>query len=906
MPDPSGQDRTLYLIDGTNSLFRAFYAIRGLSTRSGTPTNAVYGFTMMLRKILREQAPRFMAVVFDRSEPTFRHRVYAEYKANRAETPDDLIAQIPYVRRVCETLGVPLVDLAGYEADDVIGTLAEHARRSGYEVIIVSTDKDLLQLVGERVRVYNPSRDEILDADGVERFFGVRPEQVRDVLALSGDHSDNVPGVPGIGEKGARKLVRQYGDLDAVLAAAPEISEKRYREGLQAHAQAARMSHELVTLCLDAPVEIAPEHLGVKPPDPDAARALFEELEFEALAREFSTATTAASEDQVAARVILDPRDLEQVVEALRAGGVVAFNLERDQREPMRATVVGISLAGADGPGLYVPVAHRHLGTPPQIDLGRALRLLAPLFLESGIERVGHNAKPDRIMLGRLGVRAGAHDFDGMIASYLLDSARRSHALEVVGEEVAGLKIPSYEPLLGSGARSTPLAEVPVDAAAAVVCPRVCAMLRLRGQLMAALERAGLLPLLQEMEMPLMDVLADMETTGVRIDTDFLGDLARTWETDMARLTDEIQAMAGTVFNINSPRQLGEILFDRLKLSPGRRTRKTRTFSTGVEVLEELAARHPLPRLVLEYRALQKLKSTYIDNLPQLVNPDTGRVHTSFNQTVAATGRLSSSDPNLQNIPIRTDLGRQIRRAFIPADGFLLLSADYSQIELRVLAHLCADPALVDAFRRGEDIHRRTAAEVFGVHPDLVTDEMRRRAKAVNFGIIYGMGPQRLARDQGMSLKEATAFIGDYFARFPRVKAYIDETIAAAARDGSVRTLFQRVRYLPEIKASDRNAQQQAVRAAVNTVIQGTAADLIKKAMVTLSSRLEGMGSRARLTLQVHDELVLEVPEGETTAVAAVVRQTMEGAHPLRVPLTSDLRIGRNWIDMEEVPRSQN
>ena len=906
MPDPSDQDRTLYLIDGTNCLFRAFFAIRGLSTRSGTPTNAIYGFTMMLRKILREKTPHLMAVAFDRKEPTFRHRVYADYKANRAETPDELITQIPYVRRVCEVLGVAFIDLPGFEADDVIGTLTERARRSGYDVIIVSTDKDLLQLVGERVRVYNPAREEILDGDAVERFFGVRPGQVRDVLALSGDHSDNVPGVPGIGDKGARKLVRQYGDLEGVLAAAAEVTEKRYREGLQAHAEAARMSRELVTLCLDAPVDASPGSLEVAEPDPDAARALFEELEFDALAREFAASPPAASPEPIMHRVILDAGDLERAVAALRGGGVVAFNLERDQREPMRAAVVGISLAGADTPGLYVPLAHRHLGTPRQIDPGRALQLLAPLFEDPGIARVGHNVKADRIMLRRLGVRVEAHGFDSMIASYLLDSSRRSHALEVVGEEVAGLTIPSYEPLLGSGARSTPLAEVPVDAAAAVVCPRACAMVQLRGHLQAALGHAGLLSLMQEMEMPLMDVLAHMEAAGVRIDTAFLGELAGRWEKEMARLTEEIHGDAGTVFNINSPRQLGEILFDRLKLSPGRKTRKTRTFSTGVEVLEELAAQHSLPRLVLEYRALQKLKSTYIDSLPQLVNPDTGRVHTSFNQTVAATGRLSSSDPNLQNIPIRSELGRQIRRAFIPADGFLLLSADYSQIELRVLAHLCADPALVDAFRMGEDIHRRTAAEIFGVHPGLVTDEMRRRAKAVNFGIIYGMGPQRLARDQGMGLKEATTFIAEYFARFPRVKTYIDETIAAARRDGFVRTLFQRIRYLPEIRASDRNMQQQAVRAAVNSVIQGTAADLIKMAMVALSHRISETGSRARLTLQVHDELVLEVPVAEGEAVAVMVRQTMESVHPLRVPLTTDLHIGPTWIDMEDLPRLQN
>ncbi len=903
MPAGGDGEPTLYLVDGTSNLFRAFYAIRGLSTSKGLPTNAIYGFTSMLRKILKDHEPRYLAVAFDLAEPTFRHKAFADYKANRPEAPEGLVVQIPYVKQVCRVLSVPIVELSGYEADDLIGTLADKAHGAGFRVVIVATDKDLLQLVGEGIVVYNPVKGEFLDAGGVERTFGVRPERVRDVLALCGDASDNIPGVPGIGEKGAKDLVRQFGDLESVLRGAAQVARKSYREGLEKHADSARLSHDLATVKRDVPVEFDPEALRLKPPDEKAARELFLDLEFTALARE-GTRTEALPATR--AEAILDAAALERAVERLRQGGVLALNLERDHVEPMRAGLVGVALAGGGGESYYVPVAHRRLDVPSQVDAGTAVRLLRPILEDAGVDRVGHNAKSDLILLRRLGVTGPGWGFDTMIAGYLLNPSRRSQALEVVAQEVAGLSVPAYESVLGSGARRVALAEVEVERAAALTCGRVAAVLALRDPLRSALEEGGLLPLFRDLEMPLTRLLAEMERAGVRIDAAFLATLSAAWETELARLTAEIHALAGRDFNINSPRQLEKVLFEDLKLRPGRRTQKTRSFSTGMEVLEDLAESHELPRRILEYRSLQKLKSTYVDALPLLVNPETGRVHTSFNQTVAATGRLSSSDPNLQNIPIRTELGRQIRRAFVPADGCLLLSADYSQIELRVLAHLCGDPALVRAFRNSEDIHRRTAAEIFGVLPELVSDEMRRRAKAVNFGILYGMGPQRLAREQEMPLKEAEAFIEQYFLRFPKVKEYIDGTIAAAESTGKVRTLFHRVRYFPELKETDRNTRQQAIRAAVNTTIQGTAADLIKMAMVELSRRLAKTHSAARMTLQVHDELVLEVPEGETRRTALLVREVMEGIHPLQVPLTADLRIGPNWLEMRDLDRSKN
>jgi DNA polymerase-1 len=564
----------------------------------------------------------------------------------------------------------------------------------------------------------------------------------------------------------------------------------------------------------------------------------------------------------------------------------------------MWARLIGVALAGGEGDAFYVPVAHRGLQAPAQLGAAEVLERLAPILMDPALHRVGHNVKNDLIVLSRHRTAAGRFAFDTMLAGYLLDPSRRSHSLEVTAQDVAGLAPPAYAALLGQGARATPIEEADPAATAALACARVAAASALEAPLRSGLTADGLGALLDDLEMPLMEVLADIEQTGVRIDAPFLARLSAEWEQELLKLTTTIHQLAGGEFNINSPRQLGEILFETLKLKPGRRTRKTGSFSTDVEVLEELAVEHELPRRLLEYRSLQKLKSTYVDTLPALVHPETGRVHTSFNQAVAATGRLSSSDPNLQNIPIRSEQGRSIRRAFVPENGFMLLSADYSQIELRVLAHLCGDPGLVSAFKKGEDIHQRTAAELFGVLPGLVTGAMRRRAKAVNFGIVYGMGPQRLARDQGVTFKEAEAFIREYFARFPGVKQYIDATVATAVSDGRVRTLLGRLRYFPEIRGSDRNLRQQAIRAAVNTTIQGSAADLIKKAMVDLQGRLRASDLAGRMILQVHDELVLEVPEAEAGPTGELVREVMETAFPLDVPLVVDVLTGPNWLDL--------
>ena len=899
-PDPS---RTLYLIDGSNNLYRAFHALPGLTNRKGLPTNAVYGFTTMLRKLMKDFSPRYLAVLFDTADRTFRHEEFDQYKAHRPETPDALVVQIPWVKRVLEALRVPSLELPGWEADDLIGTLAKRAAAEGMSVVIVATDKDLLQLVGDGVLYFNPSREAFLDAAGVEQIFGVRPEQVPDVLALWGDPSDNIPGVPGIGDKGAKDLIRRFGDLETLLSQADKVESRRYREPLLSHAEDARLSRRLALIRCDAPIDAPPAALQVRPPDVEATRALFTELEFTALLRDLPASQTVLSLDTP----VLEAGAVRPLVEGLRGEPSVALALVREGAQAATASLVGIAVAAEAGTAGYLPVRHRGLGAPRPLDAAEAARRFLPLIAGEGPRLIGHDVKPDLMLLRRLGLEPRAYAFDTMLASYLLNPERRSHALDRVAQEIAGLEVPSWSQALGEGVRALPVGDLDAARAAAIAGTRAGAVARLEAPMRRALEEDGLLNLLEELELPLMSVLAEMEACGVRIDVPFLQRLSAEWETALVDLTRRIHALAGREFNINSSRQLGEILFQTLKLVPGRKTRKTGSFSTDSEVLEELAADHELPRQLLEYRALQKLKSTYLDALPALVDPGTGRVHTSLNQAVAATGRLSSSDPNLQNIPIRTERGRQIRRAFVPEEGWTLLSADYSQIELRVLAHMCGDPVLIEGFRAGEDVHKRTAAALFGVMPPLVTGEMRRRAKAVNFGIIYGMGPQRLARDQGVTHKEAEAFIREYFERFPKVKAYIDATIAAAERDGRVRTLFGRLRYFPDLRGGDRVARMQALRAAVNTTIQGTAADLIKKAMVDLARRLRREGCRARMVLQVHDELVLEAPAAEAADVAGLVREVMEGTHPLDVPLSVDVRRGANWLDLlDEQGRSKD
>lgn len=889
----------LWLLDGTFFVFRAYYALRGdFTTRDGTPTNAVYGFTTMLRRLMAEAAPEYMAVCFDRAEPTFRHREYAAYKANRPEPPEDLVPQFALVREVVEAHNLQALDAAGWEADDLIGTLAHKAVDQGFDVVIVTSDKDLFQLVGDNVKVMNPGKDDLMmDAAAVEEVFGVRPDQVIDVLALMGDASDNIPGVKGIGRKGAQALLQEFGTLDHLLANPGKVKKKSQREALMEHAESARLSRRLATIRTDAPVDFDSQRTRVREPDADKLRELFSRLEFQSLLAELRPDSGSSGARY---SVVTTRGELEAVIDRIQAAGRVSVDLETTSVDSMTCEILGIALAVEPGEAFYVPVRHK-VGVSEQLTPETALSLLKPILESETVAKIGQNCKYEYVVLRRAGIRMRRITFDTMLAAYLLNPSR-SHKLDDLAGEYLDYRMIPYSDLAGKGAQQVTLDQVELRRVVEYAGEDADVALKLVDLFAPLLKDASLWDLFTRLEMPLLPVLAEMEHAGVRVDTDHLKGISVQLEKELARCAVEIHSAAGGPFNINSPKQLGEVLFQRLGIKPRRKTAKTRAFSTSQQVLEELASAHPICAQVLEWRSLAKLKGTYVDALPAMVHPETGRVHTSFNQAVAATGRLSSSDPNLQNIPVRTAIGRDIRRAFVPDPGHVLLIADYSQVELRILAHLTGDPVLKEAFTAGEDIHARTAATIFGVSVDLVSGEMRRRAKAINFGILYGMGPMRLAREQGISMGEAQAFIAAYFERFARVKQYIDETMALAEEKGYVKTLLDRVRYFPELAGGSRMARQQALRAAVNTTIQGTAADLIKKAMLAIDARLREGNLRARLILQVHDELVLEVPEDEIEPVAAMVRTEMEGVHPMDVPLTVDLGWGPNWVDAKPSP----
>ncbi len=890
MPRP-----TLFLIDGNNQMYRAYHAIRGLSAPDGRATNAVYGFVTMLRKLLADHQPGHVAAAFDLAGPTFRSEMAEDYKANRAPMPDDLVEQVGLVHEACAALGVPVLTHEGVEADDVIGTLARRAEAAGFDVAIVTGDKDFFQIVGGAIRVFNP-RDEgtWFDAAGVQEKFGVPPERVVDVLALTGDPVDNVKGVPGIGEKGARDLITEFGTLDRLLDEAARVSQKRYREALLANAEDARRSRALVTIRADVPIEAGLDDLAYRGPDRARCYELFASLGFRSLVNDY--APTAAT-------VARDYRHVESVeeVRALAAGlagtGRVGLRVLADGPDPRRAAIVGLALSQGNRHGRYVPLGHRALDAVTNLDTRAVLDALRPALADSALSVAGHDTKADAVILGRHGVTIAGPWFDTMLASYVIDASRAPHALDELCFEHLGYRAVSEQDAFGRGARAVSAADVPASAVLDYVCERADLARQLADSLEPRLDEAGVGAVYRELELPLVPVLIAIESAGVCVDTAALGALSRRLDAEMASLTKSIYELAGGPFNVNSPKQLGDVLFEKLQLPATKKTGKTRTPSTAVEVLEELAATHALPRLVLDWRALQKLKGTYIDALPGLVDAATGRVHTSFNQAVAATGRLSSSDPNLQNIPIRTELGREIRRAFVAEAGHVLISADYSQIELRVLADLARDEALIEAFRRGEDIHDRTALAIFGTDSGRSRKEARNTAKMVNYALLYGKTAFTLARDIGVTQQAAQTFIDAYFKGFPGVRLFVDQTLEAARTSGVVRTKFGRQRPVPDITSRNGQVRQAAERVAVNMPIQGTAADILKRAMIDVHRALEarGPGARARMILTVHDELLFEVPREEADEVAALVRTHMEGAATLAVPLTVDVGVGGNW-----------
>ena len=901
----------LFLIDGSSQMYRAYHAMRGagLSGPGGRTTHAVYIFVTMLRKLIEDHRPEYIAASFDLPGGTFRSDMASDYKANRAPMPPDLAEQIPWVHEACQALGVPILTYERFEADDVIGALARQAIERGFEVAIVTGAKDFFQLVGDGLKVYNPKEEGTwYDADGVREKFGVAPNQVVDVLALMGDSIDNIKGVPGIGEKGARDLIATYGNLDELLAKAAEISNKRYREGLQAHADDARQSRELARIRTDVPVEFDAAAVRYRGANQAACFELFQKLGFRSLVMEFApTAETAGSDYQV----VTSLDGVRELVTELQTSKRFALRVIPDQPAAMLAGIVGISFSTAARRARYVPfvegVATQGGGlfdggddghTETGVDGHVALQLLKGVLEDVTVQKVGHDLKFDAIVLGRHGITLNGVETDTMLASYLLDATRSAHPLEDLALEHAGYKALKEEDVCGRGAKATTLRDVPVERARAFAGERADLALQVSGTLRELLRQEQLEALYETLELPLVPVLAAIERAGIRVDTKALAAQAGKVDLELARLAAGIYEQSGEEFNINSPKKLSEILFDKLgmKTETIRRTTKTKAQSTSFEVLEELALTHELPRMVLEWRGLMKLKGTYIDALPQLVNPETGRVHTCFNQAIAATGRLSSSDPNLQNIPIRTEVGREIRGAFVAEPGHVLISADYSQIELRVLAHLSDEQTLIDAFSRNEDIHARTAATVFGSVSGLSAHELRRRAKIINYALLYGKQAFTLAKDIGVSRQEAQEFIDAYFAGFPSVRGFIDQLLITARDTGVVKTMFGRRRLVPELTSRNGQIRSAAERVAVNLPIQGTAADILKKAMIDVHAALPQVaGGRARMILTVHDELLFEAPREAADETVALVREHMERAVALKVPLTVDVGVGENW-----------
>jgi DNA polymerase-1 len=898
----------LFIIDGSSQMYRAYHAMRGsgLSGPGGRTTHAVYIFVTMLRKLIEDHHPQYIAASFDLPGPTFRSEMATDYKANRAPMPPDLAEQIPWVHEACEALGVPILTYERYEADDVIGTMASRAKAAGFDVAIVTGDKDFFQLVHDGLTVYNPKDDGTwFDAAAVKEKFGVAPEQVVDVLALMGDSIDNIKGVPGIGEKGARDLIATYGTLENLLGHAGEISNKRYREGLQNYAEDARQSRELARIRTDVPIAFDPDAMRYRGASRAACFELFTRLGFRSLVMEYAPTAETSGSDY---RVISTPSDAEALARNLSSAGRFALRIVPDGPAATRAGIVGIAFSAAERTAHYVPVNRRSSAAgglfaadsedagPAGLDLAAALGAFKSVLEDAAVAKVGHDLKFDAIVLARHGVTLRGVETDTMLASYLLDANRPGHPLEDLALEHAGYKAVAEEDICGRGAKAVSFAGVSIGALKGYAGERADLALQLSRTLVDLLKRESLDEVYRTLELPLIPVLVAVERAGVRLDAAALASQSAAIDEELARRARAIYEFSGEEFNINSPKKLSEILFDKLGMRTEtiRRTTKTKAQSTSFEVLEELALTHELPRLILEWRGLMKLKGTYIDALPQLVNPETGRVHTCFNQAVAATGRLSSSDPNLQNIPIRTEIGREIRRAFVAEPGHVLISADYSQIELRVLAHLSDEQTLIEAFSRGEDIHDRTAAKVFGSRTDLSAHELRRRAKIINYALLYGKQAFTLAKDIGVSKQEAQEFIDAYFAGFASVGGFIENVKAEAREKGALRTMFGRRRLFPDLNSRNFQIRGRAEREAMNFPIQGTAADILKKAMIDVHAALPAIPG-ARMILSVHDELLFEAPRAAADETVALVRERMEAAVTLKVPLTVDVGVGENW-----------
>lgn len=943
------ETKTLYIVDGSSYIFRAFYAIRNLSTSAGFPTNAVYGFTQMLMRLLREESPEYIAMTFDVSDPetpNFRKVRYDEYKANRSAMPDDLRTQMPYFNRVVDALHIPIKTQVGVEADDVIATLTRQARAEGFEVCIISADKDLMQLLAEEVRMLDTMREKTYTPAEVKERFNVTPDQVKYVLALAGDTSDNIPGVPGIGEITGGRLIEEFGDLENLLANIDKVSGKKRKQNLEEFADQARLSLELVTLRDDCEVEFEPEDLMLSQPDFAELTALFTELEFHAPIRDarewmqergwldddtaetvLSAAKTATSKKNTSAqldllsenhvpgpaaevaseqknhtssdksyRAIRSVEDFDELLGTLSEVERFAFDLETTSLNPLDAEICGMSFAWKPNDAVYVPCAHSYEDVGEQLDLAYVLEKLRPFLEDKNSKKiVGQHLKYEWLVLRKYDIDLTAIKYDTMLMSYLLDPGSNKHGMDAMALEWLDYETISFEEVAGKGKKQVTFDKVHLDDAVPYGAEDADITLMLCNLLEPKLIEADLKELHDTLEVPLTRVLGVMEAEGVRVDRQMLDALSVEFDRELEELQSQIDEHSGGPTNPNSPKQLREVLFERLGLPVKKRT-KTGP-STAASVLEQLSELHELPALILEYRSFSKLKGTYVDALPQLIREDTGRIHTSFNQAVAATGRLSSSGPNLQNIPMRTARGRQIRKAFVPAAGHQLLVADYSQIELRLVAHLSQDALLLDAYKSGADIHRLTASQIFDVEFEDVTTAQRGAGKTINFGVLYGMGARRLAASLDISQSDATQYIDNYFERYAGVSAFFEKLVVDATHSGYAETMFGRKRPLPDLGKVGRRAQAFAERVAINTPIQGSAADIIKFAMINLQAKIESEELPMRMLLQVHDELVFEVEDDFVEPAKKIVREAMEGVCELDVPLLVDLGCGDNWLD---------
>ncbi len=919
--DDKAAPRRLFLVDGSGYIFRAFHALPPMTKSDGTPINAVYGFCNMLIRLLDDMEADAIAVIFDASARSFRNDIYADYKANRPEPPDELKPQFPLIREAVRAFNVPCIEVEGYEADDIIATYARQAAARGESVTIVSSDKDLMQLVGDGICMYDPMRLKTIGPDEVRERFGVGPEKVVDVQALAGDSTDNVPGVPGIGVKTAAQLIEEYGDLDTLLARAGEIKQNKRRENLLKFAEQARISRELVKLDDQVPLEESIDDFDIREPDPETLLGFLRAQEFRTItarveAKLAQAGSVTKTEPEISApemaryELVTDAETLAAWIARATEVGIVAIDTETTSLDPLRCDLVGVSLAVEPGRACYIPIGHSVNGSGQgdlsldgaqtasmrQMAKDTAVAMLKPLLEDPSVLKVGHNIKYDMLVLEPCGIRMAPID-DTMVLSYVLDGARHGHGMD----ELAGLFLKHqtirYEDVAGKGKAQVTFDRVPIERALDYAAEDAEVSLRLHRLFKRRLIEERMVALYETMERPLVGILARMEHFGIKVDREQLRGLSRDFTQRLAGLEDEIYKLAGRTFNIGSPKQLGEILFKEMGLDGGRKV-KTGAFATGADILEDLAAQgHELPARVLEWRQLSKLKSTYADALVEEIHPTTGRVHTCFAQTVAGTGRLSSSDPNLQNIPIRTEEGRKIRRAFVADEGTVLLSADYSQIELRLLAHVAEIEALREAFHAGHDIHAMTASQVFGIPIEGMDPQTRRKAKAINFGIIYGISPFGLARQLSIPQAEARAYIDAYFERYPGIRDYMDRAKGFARQHGCVTTIFGRKCFTPYIHDKNPARRSFAERAAINAPLQGSAADIIKRAMTRLPRALEKRGLQAKMLLQVHDELLFEVPVEEKDETAETVRSVMEAAAELSVPLIVETGFGENWAD---------